>query len=174
MTSLSSGPVPSSFWELGCIVNLAGNSALEHGPDVSIEERSALISLFNSTNGPRWTCSTGTISLSLLSLLCLRSLSGAGWTNESLPVAKWYKVGVLGSRVHSIVMSSNNMVGSLPPAISKLTHLRMIELATMPGLSPHSRLGLTSFSFAQGWLDHCQRRFVLSPRYEDFVSVVAE
>lgn len=41
---------------------------------------------------------------------------------------------MLGSRVHSIVMSSNNMVGTIPSEISKLTHLRMIELATMPGL----------------------------------------
>ena len=48
-------------------------------------------------------------------------------------MAKWYKVGVLGSRVHSIVMSSNNMVGSLPPDIGRLSQLRMIELATMPG-----------------------------------------
>lgn len=54
-----SGPVPSSFWELGCIVNLAGNPALRHGPDVSAEERSALISLYNATNGPNWTCNTG-------------------------------------------------------------------------------------------------------------------
>lgn len=109
-----SGHVPSSFWELGCIVNLAGNPALQHGPDVSAEERAALICLYTSTNGHRWTCNTG-------------------WTNPSLEVAKWYKVGVLGSRVHSIVMSSNNMVGSLPADIAKLTHLRMIELATMPG-----------------------------------------
>jgi hypothetical protein len=49
------------------------------------------------------------------------------------PVAKWYKVGVLGSRVHSIVMSSNNMVGTIPPDIASLTQLRMIELATMSG-----------------------------------------
>lgn len=120
------GPVPSSFWELGCIVNLAGNPALQHGPDVSAEERSALISLYNSTNGPNWTCNTGESPHSLLNML-------VGWAKENIEVAKWYKVGVLGSRVHSIVMSSNNMVGSIPSDISKLTHLRMIELATMPG-----------------------------------------
>jgi Leucine-rich repeat (LRR) protein len=45
-----------------------------------------------------------------------------------------WQVGVLGSHVHSIVMSSNNMVGSLPASIAALSHLRMIELATMPGL----------------------------------------
>ena len=49
------------------------------------------------------------------------------------PVSRWYKVGALGSHVHSIVMSSNNMNGKLPSSISNLTQLRMIELATMPG-----------------------------------------
>ena len=43
-------------------------------------------------------------------------------------------MGVLGSHVHSIVMSSNNMVGSIPASIASLEYLRMIELATMPGL----------------------------------------
>lgn len=56
-----------------------------------------------------------------------------GWMDANTPVAKWYKVGVLGSRVHSIVMSSNNMTGTIPPDIAKLAHLRMIELATMSG-----------------------------------------
>lgn len=36
------------------------------------------------------------------------------------------------SRVHSIVMSSNNMDGSISSSIAHLTQLRMIELATMP------------------------------------------
>jgi Leucine-rich repeat (LRR) protein len=51
-----------------------------------------------------------------------------------VPVAQWYKVGVLASRVHSIVMSSNNMNGKLPASIAALSELRMIELATMAGL----------------------------------------
>lgn len=50
-------------------------------------------------------------------------------------MSEWYKVGVLGSNVHSIVMSSNSMSGRLPTSISSLKHLRMIELATMPSLS---------------------------------------
>jgi hypothetical protein len=45
------------------------------------------------------------------------------------------QVGVLLSHVHSIVMSSNGMSGQIPTSIRALTHLRMIELATMPGLS---------------------------------------
>ena len=56
-----------------------------------------------------------------------------GWGSRD-SVALWYKVGVLGSHVHSIVMSSNNMVGALPESLSDLSQLKMIELATMPGL----------------------------------------
>lgn len=42
---------------------------------------------------------------------------------------------MLTSHVHSLVMSSNNLEGSLPLSIGQLQHLRMIELASMPGLS---------------------------------------
>jgi hypothetical protein len=49
-------------------------------------------------------------------------------------VSSWYKVGTLGSHVHSLVMSSNRMRGELPASMSALTQLRMIELATMPRL----------------------------------------
>jgi len=55
-----------------------------------------------------------------------------GWVTSE-PVCNWYKVGVLGSHVHSIVMSSNNMEGKIPAAIGRLTYLRMVELATMSG-----------------------------------------
>jgi hypothetical protein len=106
------GEVPASLGELGCIVNLAGNPRLEYGPDVPAVERQALVELFHVTKGHRWTNRTH-------------------WCT-SKPVCKWYKVGVLSSHVHSLVMSSNNMEGVLPPAIGRLVHLRMVELATMP------------------------------------------
>ncbi|CAM9434979.1 unnamed protein product, partial [Ectocarpus fasciculatus] len=63
----------------------------------------------------------------------------AGWRGPNA-VSSWYKVGVLGSHVHSIVMSSNNMVGSLPPAIAELKHLRMLQLFgnSMTGAIPDS------------------------------------
>lgn len=109
-----SGVVPAELSQLECIVNLAGNPNLMHGPDVPAAERQALGALFMATQGDNWVCK-------------------AGWRGPNA-VSSWYKVGVLGSHVHSIVMSSNNMVGSLPPAIAELKHLRMVELATMPGL----------------------------------------
>lgn len=69
---LQKGLVPPEFSELGCIVNLAGNPKLEHGPDVPAEERQALVDIFATTNGNRWNNKTN-------------------W-NSALPVAKWYKV----------------------------------------------------------------------------------
>ena len=63
----------------------------------------------------------------------MRWSSKHGWCSED-PVARWYKVGVLLSHVHSLVMSSNGMSGELPDEVGQLTHLRMIELATMPEL----------------------------------------
>eukprot|EP01036_Dinobryon_divergens_P022469 gene22469-30726_t len=103
------GLVPPEFSELGCIVNLAGNPKLEHGPDVPAEERQALVDIFSATNGNRWNNKTN-------------------W-NSILPVAKWYKVGILTSHVHSIVMSSNGMdglVGSIPVELCRVTTLRRL------------------------------------------------
>jgi hypothetical protein len=129
------GVVPASLGQLGCIVNLAGNPRLLHGEDVPLFEKEALMDLFAATKGSRWSTKTH-------------------WCSTQ-HVAKWYKVGVLTSHVHSIVMSSNGMEGRLPPSISRLTHLRMIELATMPGeqdlwqtIVPF----LTSFSHRSGGL----------------------
>ena len=77
-------------------------------------ERRALEKIYLSTAGHHWH-------------------NNHNWLSECR-VATWYKVGVLASNVHSLVMSSNNMRGSLPAEISELKQLRMIELATMPGL----------------------------------------
>jgi hypothetical protein len=41
--------VPASLGKLGCIVNLAGNMGLEHGPDVPQSERDALVAFFHAT-----------------------------------------------------------------------------------------------------------------------------
>jgi hypothetical protein len=53
-----SGAVPSELGQLGCIVNLAGNPGLEHGADVSVEERCALAELYRATDGSHWVCDT--------------------------------------------------------------------------------------------------------------------
>ena len=67
-----SGIVPTELGELGCIVNLAGNVNLEHGVDVPLVERNALIDLYKSTKGNKW-------------------ISKTNWLTDE-PVHKWYKV----------------------------------------------------------------------------------
>lgn len=109
------GHVPRGFARLGCIVNLAGNPHLEFGEDVPEVERAALMDVYTQSSGPGW-------------------LHKTNWTSGK-PVSAWYKVGVLDSHVHSIVMSNNNMKGTLAASIGRLRHLRMIELASMPLLS---------------------------------------
>lgn len=148
-----SGVVPRGFASLGCIVNLAGNPDLEFGDDVPLSERSALATLYQAAGGDGW-------------------LSRSKWCSPR-PVSQWYKVGVLDSHVHSIVMSSNNMrgvisssIGFLPqvpllhnhtefsltnPLHTSLTHasplqLRMVELATMPMLSGPLPVALCTIS----------------------------
>lgn len=67
------GLVPPALGELGCIVNLAGNPLLYHGKEVPEWERQALVQLYRSTNGDRWSTRTN-------------------WCSNDQPVSKWYKV----------------------------------------------------------------------------------
>ena len=53
------GDVPEALWKLGCVVNLAGNVGLRHGPDVPPQERNALEELFRATSGTKWSCKKG-------------------------------------------------------------------------------------------------------------------
>lgn len=87
---------------------------LEQGPNANSDEICALVDLYHATNGDKW-------------------LTKTNWCS-SKHVSSWYKIGMLHGGVHSVVMSSNGMDGCLPPSIGKLKQLRMIELATMPGL----------------------------------------
>lgn len=128
---------------------LNGSPGLEHGPDVPTAERQALIDLYNATSGHQWNTKTNWVSSAsnqnpgLLTLqsssLWSSTLGSAAVASSSStnlqPVSMWYKIGVLSSHVHSIVMSSNGMDGKIPASIGKLSQLRMIELATMSNLT---------------------------------------
>ena len=54
-----SGAVPRELAGLSCVVNLAGNPRLVHGPDVPQTERKALLDIFEATRGHGWACSAG-------------------------------------------------------------------------------------------------------------------
>jgi hypothetical protein len=58
-----SGEVPAEFERLKCIINLAGNPRLLHGPDIPLSERKALEDLYHATSGDGWICKSGMNSL---------------------------------------------------------------------------------------------------------------
>lgn len=98
-----------------CIIHLAGNDKMLFD-NVPIIERQSLIDLYNAFNGQNWGINKN-------------------WCSD-LPVSKWYKIGVFNGHVEVMVGSSNNLVGNaFPPSLINLTHIKMIELASMPGIT---------------------------------------
>ena len=79
----------------------------------------ALVSLYNSSNGPGWTNNTNW-------------LSG--------PVSTWQGITVLNDRVNRIHLSENNLVGTLPVEIGNLDSLEELNLSknAITDTLPHS------------------------------------
>ena len=71
------------------------------------EERTALISLYNSTNGDDWT-------------------DNSGWNGAEGTECNWYGITCIDDHIAYIYLNSNNLTGELPHEISGLTSL--IEL----------------------------------------------
>lgn len=76
---------------------------------VPIEERNALIDLFNATSGQNWSDNTN-------------------W-NTNNPVCEWYGITVSNGTVVKIELSGNNLVGSIPESIKELPNLKFLYLA---------------------------------------------
>ena len=74
--------------------------------EITTSEKDALLQLNHSTNGSQWTTK---------------------W-NLNSPVATWYGVTVQNDKVVAIDLSSNNLTGTLPSAISNLIHLKSLVL----------------------------------------------
>ena len=69
----------------------------------------ALLAFFRSTNGPTWT-------------------ENANWATDA-PLAEWYGVEVdAAAKVLSLTLPENNVTGSIPPEIGKLTALKELRL----------------------------------------------
>ncbi len=86
--------------------------------EVSVSEKSALVKLYNSTNGANWT---------------------SKW-DLNAPVSSWYGVGVQEDKVVSVQLPNNNLVGVLPSEISNLVHLKNLNLYknAISGMIPSS------------------------------------
>ena len=73
-------------------------------------DRAALVALYEATGGPDWNFSRN-------------------WLTDA-PLREWYGVGISGSygRVQSIELTNNNLTGSLPPELGRLTKMFFLSL----------------------------------------------
>jgi WD40 repeat protein len=83
-------------------------------------ERSALIALYNSTNGDNWTDNSGWKD---------GTLSADGF-QEPGTEHTWYGVSIENNQVVEIGLYNNNLVGTIPPELENLTKLKWLGLSS--------------------------------------------
>jgi len=86
-------------------INLFSIEANSQVPEI---ERSALIALFDSTDGENWTTNTN-------------------W-DTSEPVSTWHGVGVVNNHVATLLLNSNSLTGIIPIEIGDLIYLTNFQL----------------------------------------------
>ncbi len=89
------------------------------------QDSSALVDLYNSTNGASWT-------------------NNSNWLSGN--VSTWYGVTVANNRVLEVRLSQNNLLGSLPSSLGNLTGMSLLYLSSnnLSGAVPTSLSGLSS------------------------------
>ena len=101
-------------------------------------DRAALVALYNATDGENWTNNTN-------------------W-NSSLPISRWYGVVAAGAssayRVLSLQLGNNNLTGSIPPELGRLSTLTGLYLNNnnLTGSIPPELGNLSSFFLERLWL----------------------
>ncbi|MBN1352071.1 T9SS type A sorting domain-containing protein [candidate division KSB1 bacterium] len=73
-----------------------------------LDDRAALVALYNSTNGAGW-------------------INNTNWLSAN-PIDAWYGVTVSGGRVIYLNLSNNNLIGQIPSEIGDLTNLLQLKL----------------------------------------------
>ena len=99
----------------------------EDQTDLPEAECLALVALYDSTAGASWTSKTG-------------------WKATNTPCNDWYGVVCSGVNVTSLVLTSNNLVGSLPTELENLSSLQILNLNfnSIGGTIPASLGNLTN------------------------------
>jgi hypothetical protein len=102
---------------------------------ISLQERSALIDLYNSTNGPNWTSHSGWLGAVGTECNWYGVTCNAGSTviylsfnfnqlNGTIPDSLGNLINIL-----EIDLSSNQLSGSIPSSLGNLTHLNGLNLS---------------------------------------------
>ena len=73
-----------------------------------VGDRGALIALYNSADGPNWK-------------------NNANWLSDE-PLNRWYGVTAVGDRVTELDLGGNGLKGVIPPELSRLTMLQILNL----------------------------------------------
>lgn len=95
---------------LVCVPVAVALASLSTAATAQVDERAVLAALHDSTGGDNWTNDTN-------------------WKDGSRDIGEWFGVGVDGSgRVVSLELPSNGLVGSVPPELGRLAHLRSLNL----------------------------------------------
>lgn len=98
------------FLLLSFLLLSASNGFGQCATDVPAAERQALIDLYTATAGASWTNSTN-------------------W-NTATHVCEWYGVTVVNETITSIVLSGNNLSGTIPSGMGTLTNLTNLDLGS--------------------------------------------
>ncbi|WP_192350838.1 PKD domain-containing protein [Algoriphagus sp. Y33] len=128
--------------EMSTPSNRASQYSIMSSPAVSLAEFNALKAIYNSSGGSGWTNKTG-------------------WTTAGSPpdVSGWYGITVDGAgHVVELNLQNNNLVGTLPTAISGLTYLNSLNVdgnhltgaipATLGSMTGLSQLLLSNNEFS--------------------------
>jgi Leucine Rich Repeat len=77
--------------------------------EIPTAECQALVALYDSTNGPGWTCQTG-------------------WLATTTPCTSWSGVDCRAGHVEELYLISNQLTGTIPPELGKLAYLQRLVL----------------------------------------------
>jgi len=80
--------------------------------EISQSECRALVTLYNTTNGPTWSVNSG-------------------WLTTNTP-CRWYGITCEGNHVTLLILPDNGLSGPLPPEIGALIYLQVLDLAENP------------------------------------------